>query len=114
MYICKVVGQKRGNEERFEETRKGIGRNDALQLLYAACSIGLHLGDDNVMDKFGNMESASLADRRLTGVTGERRRLQLLIAVAACSVLAVMASSEQAATALASPALAVKAGRERG
>ena len=66
------------------------------------------------MDKFGNMGSASLADRRLTGVTGERRRLQLLIAVAACSVLAVMASSEQAATALASPALAVKAGRERG
>ena len=47
-------------------------------------------------------------------MTGGRSRLQLLVAVAACSVLAAMASSEQAATALASPALAAKAGRERG
>ena len=37
-----------------------------------------------------------------------------MIAVATWSVLVAMASSEQAAPTLASPALAVKAGRERG
>ena len=60
------------------------------------------------------MPSASFAEARLTGVTGGRTRLHLVIAVATWSVLVAMASSEQAAPTLASPALAVKAGRERG